>query len=43
MIVAVNRSPVHSTADLRGAIAGARAILALELIRDSTGLLLVVR
>ncbi|WVT75597.1 Do family serine endopeptidase (plasmid) [Sinorhizobium chiapasense] len=43
MIVAVNRSPVHSTADLRGAIAGARAILALELIRDSAGLLLVVR
>ncbi|WP_028034385.1 DegQ family serine endoprotease [Chelativorans sp. J32] len=43
MIVAVNRSPVSSVADLRGAIAGQRTILALELIRDGGRLLLVVR
>lgn len=41
--MAVNRSPVSSVADLRGAIAGQRTILALELIRDGGRLLLVVR
>lgn len=43
MIVAVNRSPVSSVADLRSAIAGQRTILALEMIRDGGRLLLVVR
>lgn len=42
MIVAVNRSPVSSVADLRSAIAGQRMILALELIRDGGRLLLIV-
>jgi serine protease DegQ len=43
MIVAVNRKPISSVHDLRSAIAGQRAILALELIRDGGRLLLVVR
>ncbi|MCT2581197.1 DegQ family serine endoprotease [Mesorhizobium sp. P16.1] len=43
MIVAVNRKPVSSVSDLRSAIAGQRAILALELVRDGGRLLLVVR
>jgi serine protease DegQ len=43
MIVAANRSPVPSVADLRKAIADKPAILALELIRDGDPLLLVVR
>ncbi|WP_266065019.1 DegQ family serine endoprotease [Brucella intermedia] len=43
LIVAVNRSPVSSLADLRSAIARQRAILALELFRDGGRLLLVVR
>ncbi|WP_281009321.1 MULTISPECIES: hypothetical protein [unclassified Mesorhizobium] len=43
MIVAVNRKPVSSVHDLRSAIAGKRAILAPELIRNSGRLLLVVR
>ncbi len=43
VIVAVNRSPVSSVADLRNAIAGQRTILALELIRDGGRLLLIVR
>lgn len=43
MIVAANRSPVSSVEDLRKAIAGKPAILALELIRDGDPLLLVVR
>jgi len=41
LIVAVNRSPGSSVADLRGAVAG--HILALELIRDGGRLLLIVR
>lgn len=43
LIVAVNRSPVSSLADLRSAIARQGDILALELFRDGGGLLLVVR
>ncbi len=43
VIVAVNRSPVSSVAELRSAVAGQRTILALELIRDGGRLLLVVR
>ncbi|RSC30037.1 DegQ family serine endoprotease [Agrobacterium sp. FDAARGOS_525] len=43
IIVAANRSPVSSTADLRTALADKPAILALELIRDGSPLLLVVR
>ncbi|TIS66066.1 MAG: PDZ domain-containing protein, partial [Mesorhizobium sp.] len=43
MIVAVNRKPVSSMEDLRSAIAGQRAVLALELIRDGARFLLVVR
>jgi serine protease DegQ len=43
VIVAVNRSPVSSVAELRSAVAGQRTILALELIRDGGRFLLVVR
>ncbi|MBY3591322.1 DegQ family serine endoprotease [Rhizobium bangladeshense] len=43
VIVAVNRVPVASVADLRRTIAEEPAILALELIRDGGRLLLVVR
>ena len=43
MIVAANRSPVSSAADLRKALADKPAILALELIRDGAPLLLVVQ
>ena len=43
MIVAANRAPVSSVADLRKALADKPAILALELIRDGDPLLLVVR
>ncbi|NKJ08300.1 DegQ family serine endoprotease [Rhizobium sp. SG741] len=43
IIVAANRSPVSSVADLRKALADKPAILALELIRDGDPLLLVVR
>lgn len=43
MIVAVNRTPVSSVADLRGMLAGRRAIVALELIRDGSRLFIVAR
>jgi serine protease DegQ len=43
MIVAANRSPVSSVADLRKALADKPPILALELIRDGAPLLLVIR
>lgn len=43
MIVAANRSPVSSVTDLRKALADKPAILALELIRDGSPLLVVVR
>ncbi|SFY43190.1 serine protease DegQ [Paracoccus pantotrophus] len=43
MIVAVNRTPVSSVADLRDMLAGRRAIVALELIRDGNRLFMVAR
>lgn len=43
IIVAVNRVPVASVADLRRTIAERPAIVALELIRDGGRLLLVIR
>ena len=43
MIVAVNRTPVSSVADLRGMLAGHRAVAALELIRDGSRLFIVAR
>ncbi|MEB3045477.1 DegQ family serine endoprotease [Rhizobium mulingense] len=43
IIVAVNRVPVASVADLRRAVAKHPAIVALELIRDGGHLLLVIR
>jgi serine protease DegQ len=43
LILAVNRTPVTSVADLQRATAARPAILALELLRDGAGLLLVVR
>uniref|UniRef100_UPI003100DF97 DegQ family serine endoprotease n=1 Tax=Neorhizobium sp. EC2-8 TaxID=3129230 RepID=UPI003100DF97 len=43
LILAVNRTPVASVADLQRATAARPAILALELVRDGAGLLLVVR
>ncbi|RQP05139.1 MAG: serine endoprotease DegQ, partial [Paracoccus sp. BP8] len=43
MIVAVNRTPVSSVVDLRGMLAGRRAIVALELIRDGNRLFMVAR
>ncbi|WP_182566186.1 DegQ family serine endoprotease [Rhizobium leguminosarum] len=43
LIVAANRSPLSSVADLRKALADKPEILALELIRDGNPLLVVVR
>lgn len=43
LILAVNRTPVASVADLQRATAARPATLALELVREGAGLLLVVR
>ncbi|WP_449255222.1 DegQ family serine endoprotease [Bosea sp. (in: a-proteobacteria)] len=43
MIVAINRAPVSSIQDLRRSVSGNRGTLAVELVRDGSRLLLIVR